>query len=98
MVEKKPEVVVEKKEKGVLYGRVDHGDKWKWYKSDYGNTNGKYVGEIERGVPNGQGTLTSSYGGKYVGSWKRGQKWNGTEYNKYGNIFRKYVNGGKIKP
>ena len=61
-------------------------------------TTDKYVGEIEYEVPNGIGTLTSSNGSKYVGSWKRGQKWNGTGYDKYGNIIRKYVNGGKMKP
>ena len=37
--------------------------------------------------------LTSSDGSKYVGEYKDGKRWKGTEYDKYGNIFLKYVNG-----
>ncbi len=96
VVQKKPVVVVEKNEKEILYGSIGYGGKWKWYKKNILSlTNDKYVGEVDSGVPNGQGTLTDIKGGKYVGSWKNGQKWNGTEYYKNGNIFRKYVNGWK---
>ena len=40
---------------------------WKMY------TNGKYVGEITNGEPDGNGTLTLSNGEKYVGEWKNGK-------------------------
>ena len=41
---------------------------WKMY------TNGKYVGEITNGEPDGNGTLTLSNGEKYVGEWKDGKR------------------------
>jgi len=53
----------------------------------------KYVGEYKDGLENGQGTYTWSDGSKYVGEYKDGKRWKGTEYDKYGNIFLKYVNG-----
>ena len=71
VVQKKPVVVVEKKEKGVLYGRYENG-KWEWYKSGNEKEDGKYVGEIEDGKPNGQGTY-NFYGTKYEGEWKDGK-------------------------
>ncbi len=101
VVKKKPVVVVEKKEKGILYGRLVNG-KWEWYKSGYEEKESKYVGEIEYGVPNGQGTFTNTNGDKYVGEWKNGKKWNGIGYGKKWNgigydknvtILYKYVNG-----
>jgi hypothetical protein len=67
------EVVVEKKEKGVLYERRVNG-KWEWYKSKKGKRDSKYVGEIENGKPNGQGTLSYLSGTKYVGEYKDGKK------------------------
>ena len=55
---------------------------------------GKYVGEWKDGKENGQGTYTFSDGGsKYVGEWKDGKMWNGTSYDKDGNITYKIVNG-----
>ena len=53
----------------------------------------KYVGEWIHMWKNGQGTFTWSDGGEYVGSWKNGTRWNGTFYDKNGNIIYKYVNG-----
>ena len=38
------------------------------------DTNPKYTGEVENGVPNGLGFLIYPNGGKYVGSWKNGKK------------------------
>ena len=67
------EVMVEKKEKGVLYERRVNG-KWEWYKSKKGKRDSKYVGEIENGKPNGQGTLSYLSGTKYVGEYKDGKK------------------------
>ena len=69
------------------YGQYEDGDE----KND-----GKYVGEIKNGLPNGQGTYTSSNGEKYKGEWKDEKPWNGTYYDKDGNIIGKFVNGKEI--
>jgi hypothetical protein len=110
-----PVVVVEKKGKGVMYERKENG-KWGWYKSGDEKNDRKYIGEIDDGKPNGQGTLTypngdkyvgkykdgkrngqGTYtwesGTKYVGEWKDGKPWNGTGYDKNGNILVYHVNG-----
>jgi len=55
----------------------------------------KKEGEWKDGLPNGQGTYTFPHGEKYVGEWKDGKTWNGTMYDKYRNIIRKWVNGVK---
>ena len=34
---------------------------------------------------------------EYEGEWKDGKEWNGTEYDKNGNIFGKWVNGKYTK-
>ena len=47
---------------------------------------GKYEGEYKDGKPNGQGTETLPDGQKYKGKFKDGEKWNGTQYDKDGNI------------
>jgi hypothetical protein len=56
----------------------------------------KYEGEYKDGIPNGQGTYTSSNGEKYEGEWKDEKPWNGTYYDKNGNIKGKFVNGKEI--
>ena len=56
----------------------------------------KYEGEYKGGIPNGQGTYTSSNGEKYEGEWKDEKPWNGTYYDKDGNIKGKFVNGKEI--
>jgi len=72
--EKKPEVVVEKKGKGILYKSYRNG-KWGWFKSGDEKEDNKYEGEVENGEPNGQGIITFSDGwGKYVGEWKDGKE------------------------
>ena len=53
----------------------------------------KYVGVWKNGKRNGQGTYTYSDGRKYEGEWKDGGVWNGTLYDKYGNITYKYDDG-----
>ena len=53
----------------------------------------KYQGDVENGVPNGLGVLISTNGWKYFGSWKNGEIWNGTEYDKDGNIIYRWVEG-----
>jgi hypothetical protein len=55
----------------------------------------KYKGELKDGIPYGQGTSTFPDGGKYVGEFKDGKRWNGTMYDKEGNIIGKWVNGVK---
>ena len=57
----------------------------------------KYVGEWKNGKRNGQGTQTWLDGRKYVGEYKDGKTWNGTGYDKNGNIQVKFVNGEYIK-
>ena len=58
---------------------------------------GKFQGEWKDGKSNGQGTLTLSIGSKYVGEWKDDKEWNGTDYDKNGNITGKWVNGNPTK-
>ena len=53
----------------------------------------KYVGEFKDGKKNGQGTYTWSDGDKEVGKWKKNELWNGTMYDKEGNIIGKGWNG-----
>ena len=53
-----------------------------------------YVGEWKDGKRNGQGTFTyPDDGRKYEGEWKGDKPWNGTGYDKNGNITTKVVNG-----
>ena len=56
-----------------------------------------YKGEVKNGKPNGLGVLISTSGWKYFGSWKNGEIWNGTEYDKDGNIKYRWVNGKQIE-
>ena len=162
---KRVEFVVQKKEKGVLYKRIEN-DEWRWFWEGDDKNEPTYVGEIEKGKPHGIGTLTYKDGSKYEGGWKNGvvhgqgisnmsfgyryegeykngfrdgqgtltypdgrkyvggwkdgryhgqgtrtnsdgsmfigeynhyRKWNGTEYDKFGNIRYKFVNGKQIK-
>ena len=46
---------------------------------------------------NGQGTITYSDGDKFVGEFKAGELWNGTGYDKNGNIQLKFVNGESVE-
>ena len=52
-----------------------------------------YKGQVRNGKPNGLGVLISSNGWKYFGSWKNGEIWNGTKYDKNRKILTKFVNG-----
>ena len=53
----------------------------------------KYEGGWRDGKQNGQGTQTWLDGRKFVGEYKDGKTWNGTGYDKNGNIQVKFVNG-----
>ena len=57
----------------------------------------KYIGEFKDNKKDGQGTYTWSDGTKYVGEFKDDIRWNGTRYEKNGNIIEKWVNGNWIK-
>ena len=60
-------------------------------------THPKYEGDVDNWKPNGLGFLIFPDGRKYVGEFKDGEMWNGTGYDKNGNIEEKYVNWKKIK-
>jgi len=57
----------------------------------------KYVGEFKDGIEHGQGTYIYHDGRKYKGEWKDGREWNGTGYNKNGEIVVRFVNGKQIE-
>ena len=73
-----PVVVVEKRETVVLFLRRENGQQgWFWDGDENDDT--KYVGEIEKGLPHGMGTITFGKGKwkggkKYVGKWGDGLK------------------------
>jgi len=58
----------------------------------------KYVGEFKKGKRHGQGIHTYPNGEKYEGEYTDGENWNGTGYDKNGNIQVKFVNGKMIDP
>ena len=79
--------------KEVLFLREEYGEGRGKYTYPHGD---KYEGEWKNGEFHGQGTYTWTDGKKYVGEYKDGKTWNGTEYDKYGNIKGKFVNGKEI--
>ena len=66
---------------------------YKWMGFGDKETQPKYQGQVKDGEPNGLGFLISTNGWKYFGSWKNGEIWNGTEYDNYGNIIYRWVEG-----
>ena len=52
-----------------------------------------YVGEFKNGKWDGQGTFTFPNGNKGIGEFREKKPWNITEYDNYGNIIVKWVNG-----
>ena len=75
-----------------LYVLGEYPD-WEWLEFRDKDTQPKYQGEVENGVPNGLGFIYYPSGRKFVGSWKNGEIWNGIEYDNYGNIIYRWVNG-----
>ena len=65
------EVVVEKLQIGVLFFREENGV-YGYFRDGNEKTDGKYNGEISKGVPNGQGYHIFPNGMEYVGEWKDG--------------------------
>ena len=57
----------------VLFWNQANGN-WGWHKYGDQKKDGKYLGEVVNGKPNGQGTLTYPDGEKYVGEWKDGKE------------------------
>ena len=55
----------------------------------------KYVGEWMNGSAHGQGILTRKNGVKYVGEWKNRKEWEGTYYDKDGNVIATFSEGVK---
>jgi len=53
----------------------------------------KYVGGVKNGKWDGQGTFTFPNGNKGIGEFRENKPWNITEYDNYGNIIVKWVNG-----
>ena len=57
----------------------------------------KYEGTVEeRRIFTGTGLIPVLDGHKFVGDWKNNVLNDFTEYDKYGNIVRKYVNGVRV--
>ncbi len=85
--------VIGNKQKGeTLYLLGEYPD-WKWVELGDEKTQPKYQGQVTDGKPNGLGALISTNGWKYLGSWKNGEIWNGTEYDNNGNIVYRWVEG-----
>ena len=90
----------EKKEETLYQWETSSG--WEWKKMGDINNNPKYKGEVKREyiifgdyIIEGLGSMTFPNGFKYVGEYKDEKPWNGTYYDKDGNIKGKYVNGVK---
>ena len=87
--------VIGKENKGeTLYVIGEYPD-WEWEESGDKKTQSTYQGQVKDGEPNGLGVLISTNGWKYFGSWNNGEIWNGTEYDNYGNIIYRWVEGKK---
>ena len=72
-------------------------EEWKGVKSIKNRDHGIYEGMIKNGLPSGQGTYTMPEMEKIVGEFKEGKPWNGTGYDKNGNITARFVNGETIE-
>ena len=85
-------VIGNKHKRETLYVLGEYPD-WEWVEFGDKKTQSKYKGQVKDGKPNGLGVLISTNGWKYFGSWKNGGIWNGTEYDNYGNIIYRWVEG-----
>tara|TARA_B100001250_G_C19695832_1_gene742486 strand:+ start:218 stop:574 length:357 start_codon:yes stop_codon:yes gene_type:complete len=77
-----------------LYVLGEYPD-WKWIEFGDKKTQSNYQGQVKDGKPNGFGVLISTNGWKYYGSWMNGEIWSGTEYDNYGNIIYRWIEGKK---
>jgi len=85
-------VIGNKKKGETLYvlGEYPH---WEWVEIGDKKSQPEYQGKVKNGKPNGLGVLISTNGWKYLGSWKNGEIWNGTEYDNFGNIIYRWIEG-----
>ena len=95
--ETKSEQSFERYWEGGIVNGVPHGSGTYHATSD-GAT---FVGISKNGKRH-EGIFTYNDGDKYIGDWKTNEEgnhtfWNGTRYDKDGNIIKKYVNGKEIK-
>ena len=89
--------VIGNKHKGETLYVLGEYPEWEWVEFGDKNSQPEYQGQVKDGIPNGLGVLISTNGWKYFGSWKNGEIWNGTEYDKNGNIIKKVFHGRDIK-
>ena len=90
---RKPEVI-EKSFNGILFYRKVNR-KWDWFKDGNEKIDRKWVGEINNGVPNGQGTWSWN-NLKYVGKFKDGKRnGKGTFYSSSGTKYEGEWKDGK---
>ena len=85
--------VIGNKQKGeplYVLGEYPH---WEWVDIGDKKSQPEYQGKVKNGKPNGLGVLISTNGWKYLGSWKNGEIWNGTEYDNFGNIIYRWIEG-----
>ena len=85
---------------GILF-LSNENEEFKWFEHGDEDKDGKYLGEIEYGEPNGQGTYTLSDGYKYEGEYKDGKNHGqGTEtwsdWDKYEGEFKNGKNHGQV--
>ena len=85
-------VLGNKLEEGTLYLLGEYPD-WEWAKFGDKKTQPIYQCQVKYDKPNGFGVLFSTNGWKYFGSWRNGEISSGTEYDNYGNIIYRWVEG-----
>ena len=78
----------------ILYVSGEYPD-WKWKEVGDKEAQSKYQGQVKDGKPNGHGVMISTNGWRYFGSWMNGKIWSGTEYDTYGNIIYRWIEGKK---
>ena len=74
------------KNKGVLFFREENGEP-KWFENGDEDNDGKYLGIIENGKPNGQGTYTLSDGGTFEGYLNGFGNGNGKHTDSEGKVY-----------
>jgi hypothetical protein len=95
----KEEQIKNRNLKGVLFERK-FNEKWGWYENGDENRDGKYVGEVALGKPNGLGIYDYSNGDRYEGEWRGGRRnGNGTytyqDGSKYVGEWKNNINHGR---
>ena len=74
------------KDKGVLFLKDENGEP-KWFENGDEDNDGKYLGIIENGKPNGQGTYTLSDGGTFEGYLNGFGNGNGKHTDSEGKVY-----------